>query len=229
MDDPAPYVECRGVRFPREDGLPDGETLRALRRGTYERKEADAAHRLLRRPDRVLEIGAGIGFMSTFAAKVCRVEAAHCYEANPALIPYIRRVHEANGVEGRATAHNALLAPDGEAAGGARFYIREAFVASSMDPGPPGIVREETVPLKGMSEAFAEAEPTALICDIEGAEADLVPRMPLEGLRLAILELHPQWIGKDGVAAVFDAMHRAGLVFFPKASNGKVAAFKRRW
>lgn len=46
---------------------------------------------------------------------------------------------------------------------------------------------------------------------------------------LAVIELHPRWIGQSGVQAVFDTMHRAGLTYFPKASEGKVVTFRRGW
>lgn len=68
-----------------------------------------------------------------------------------------------------------------------------------------------------------------LICDIEGAEVDVIPEMDLSGVRAAIIELHPQWIGSKGVAAVFNAMMQAGLVYFPKWSNAKVVTFRRDW
>ena len=48
-------------------------------------------------------------------------------------------------------------------------------------------------------------------------------------LRVAIIELHPQWIGQSGVQAVFDAMSKAGLTYFPKASESKVVTFRKDW
>jgi hypothetical protein len=85
------------------------------------------------------------------------------------------------------------------------------------------------VPQRPLAEALAEARPTVLVCDIEGAEATLLPEGDWSCLRLAVIELHPQWIGQAGVQAVFDAMHRAGLTYFPKASEGKVVTFRRGW
>jgi len=43
----------------------------------------------------------------------------------------------------------------------------------------------------------------------------------------AVVELHPQWIGQSGVQAVFDAMHKAGLTYFPRLSQSKVVTFKK--
>jgi hypothetical protein len=68
-----------------------------------------------------------------------------------------------------------------------------------------------------------------LVCDIEGAEAELLPAGDWSGLRAAVVELHPQWIGQAGVQAVFDAMQRAGLTYFPRASQAKVVTFRKGW
>ena len=80
-----------------------------------------------------------------------------------------------------------------------------------------------------LPEVLARLQPNVLICDIEGAEEWLLPAGDWSCLRLAIIETHPQWIGPAGMRAVFDAMHAAGLAFFPKASEGKVTCFRRDW
>ena len=87
----------------------------------------------------------------------------------------------------------------------------------------------EHVEVRAVNEELARVAPTVLICDIEGAEADLLPAADLSGLRAAIVEVHPQWIGQAGVQAVFDAMNRGGLSYFPKASEGKVVTFRKGW
>ena len=84
-----------------------------------------------------------------------------------------------------------------------------------------------TAAMQPLAEALAQVCPTVLVCDIEGAEADLFDKATLSGIRLAIIEVHPQWIGETGVRAVFDAMHRNGLTYFPKASVAKVLVFKK--
>ena len=60
-------------------------------------------------------------------------------------------------------------------------------------------------------------------------EAELLPEMDLTGLRAAVIELHPQWIGPEGVNAVFGALMGAGLAYYPKLSTQKVVTFRRAW
>lgn len=224
------FLRARGLVLPDDPRFITRKTRRLLRARDYERREADAVRALVGPDDVALELGAGIGFMSTLMAKNCKARAVHTYEANPSLIPYIRRVHAANGVDGRVTLTNALL---GAEDGTARFFEREDFSASSLAADPPGVnsavVATHEVTVLDISRVMAEIRPTALVCDIEGAEADLLPLADLSSVRVAVVELHPQWIGEAGVRAVFDAFHGAGLTFYPKTSNKKVVTFRKGW
>lgn len=223
-----PYVHPRGIRMPKHSQFTTGMIRKALRDGSYEMKEAEAVLATARPGDRVLELGGGIGFISALVAVARAPEAVLTFEANPDLLPYIRSVHAANGIT-CATVRGAVLSP----AGGAPlpFYVRHNRLASSLDPGiaPDTIRATHSVPQEAIGPVLQDFRPTLLICDIEGAEADLLPAADWSGLRAAIIELHPQWIGADGVRAVFDAMHRAGLTYYPKTAQGKVVTFRRDW
>ncbi len=222
-------IRSRGLRVPYDPAVIDPRKRRALRRGDYERREVEAVKALVRPDDVVLELGGGLGYMSTYMAANRKVGEIHSYEANPALIPYIERLHAQNGVSG-VTIHNALL---GARKGKAKFYVRENFLASSLQENPPGekspVIRIEEIPVENAKAAVKAIGPSFLVCDIEGAEADILPLPDFSGLRGAVIELHPQWIGEAGVRAVFEAMHRAGLTFYPRVSNKKVVAFLRDW
>lgn len=223
-----PFIRSRGLKIPKHPQLTTGRVRGALREGTYERKECDAVMRVVRRGDRVLELGGGIGYMSTLLSVKKKVDRIVSYEANPALIPYIRSVHEANDVT-NVDLRNALLSP--EAGAPVPFYIRRNFLGSSMDRAadPDSITEEVQIDRHALAPVLEELRPEVLVCDIEGAEADLLPAGDWSCLRAAVIELHPQWIGQAGVQAVFDAMQRAGLTYFPKASEAKVVTFRKGW
>lgn len=223
-----PYLYSRGLKIPKHPQITRGRIRGALKSDTYERKECDAVMRVVRPGDRVLELGGGIGYMSTLLSVKKQVARVVSYEANPALIPYIRSVHAANGVK-NVDLRNALLSP--QAGDPVPFYVRKNFLASSMDrAADPDTVIEEVAIMQHDIAPVLEAErPNVLVCDIEGAEADLLPAADWTGLRAAVIELHPQWIGQSGVQAVFDAMQRAGLTYFPKASEAKVVTFRKGW
>ncbi|MGR3504133.1 FkbM family methyltransferase [Pseudaestuariivita sp.] len=220
-----PFLRSRGLRIPKHPQFTTGQVRGALREDRYELKESNAAKRIINGDDVVLELGGGIGYMSAFMAKVCGAKHVHTFEANPALIPYIHEVHAANDIE-NVTVHHALLA--GRASKPVPFYVRKNFLASSMDKeNAEGIIEEASVEVLGLNATLKKVKPTVLMCDIEGAEATLLPQGDFTGLRAAVIETHPQWIGQAGVQAVFDTMHKAGLTYFPKASHGKVVVFRK--
>lgn len=229
--DPAPrdpYLNSRGLKIPKKPQITRGRMRAALKQGVYERKECDAVMRVVREGDRVLELGGGIGYMSTLLSVKKKVARVVSYEANPALIPYIRSVHEANGVT-NVDLRNALLSA--ELGDPVPFYVRQNFLASSMDRAsdPDTVIQEVAVMQHALNPVLQAETPDVLVCDIEGAEAHLLPAGDWSGLRVAVIELHPQWIGQSGVQAVFDCMQRAGLTYFPKASEGKVVTFRKGW
>lgn len=221
-------IHSRGMKFPKNPDILRPRIRQLLRKDHYERKEAEAIKRMVGDGDRVLEIGGGIGYMSTLVGSKKNVAEVQTFEANPRLIPYIRQVHALNGVT-NATVTNALLA-DGDGAP-VDFFIRQNFLASSMDRDvdPDSIIAVEQVPQRNIHEVLGTLQPDVLICDIEGAEAHLLPICDFSCLRVAVVELHPQWIGQSGVQAVFDSFHRAGMTYFPKASEGKVVTFRKGW
>ncbi|APZ54493.1 FkbM family methyltransferase [Salipiger abyssi] len=223
-----PYIRSRGLRIPKHPWITTGRVRGALREDTYERKECDAVSRVVHAGDTVLELGGGIGYMSTLMSVKRKVARVVSYEANPALIPYIASVHAANAVE-NVEVRNALLTAEGGAP--VAFHVRQNFLGSSMDreADPDSIVETVQIAQHRLDETLAELKPDVLVCDIEGAEADLLPVGDWSSLRCAVIELHPQWIGQSGVQAVFDAMQRAGLTYFPKASEAKVVTFRKGW
>lgn len=219
-------LRCRGMRFPLDRAILPPRIRTLLREGTYEAKEATAVRKLVKEGDVVMELGAGIGFMSTLVATKTPAKSVHSFEANPQLMPYIAQVHAENNVT-NAHVTNAVL---GDQNGTASFYIRKNFLASSLDPMKDAEdCTEVEVPSLDVNAVIKELQPSVLICDIEGAEADLLPKMDLTGLRGVVIETHPQWIGKIGMQKVFRCLDAAGLVFFPRWSHGKVAVFRSDW
>lgn len=222
------FVRSRGLKFPKDGNFITGQLRGSLRDNRYEKKETDCVLKLVRDDDVVIELGAGIGYMSTLVATKRQIKSVHAFEANPTLIPYIESVHQANGLTNAHVTHAIL----GKRAGSTDFYVRKNLLSSSMEP-LEGDTEDNTQKVKvdvlNASHVFKEIEPTILIADIEGAEASLLPQLDLSGLRGAMIELHPQYIGPEGVNAVFRAMMDAGLAYYPRGSTHKVVCFRRAW
>jgi FkbM family methyltransferase len=214
------------MRFPKHPDIMQGKIRRLLRNNDYEAKETEAALRVVREGDVVVELGGGIGYMSTLVATKRAIKSVHVFEANPNLIPYIQSVHAANDVT-NAHVTNAIL---GTRKGSVDFYVREPMLGSSMQvlegEVDPSSVKVDVLNAK---TTFEDIGANVLICDIEGAEVDLIPSLDLSGFRAAIIETHPQWIGPEGMNKVMRAFMDAGLAYYHRGSHGKVLAFRTDW
>ncbi|HET9067567.1 MAG TPA: FkbM family methyltransferase, partial [Amaricoccus sp.] len=80
------------MTFPLDPSVVTPAIRAAILSGRFEAEEASQIPRIVRPGDRVLEIGAGIGFISTLLSRQPRVARVVAVEANPNLIDYMARV-----------------------------------------------------------------------------------------------------------------------------------------
>lgn len=222
-------ILCRGIRFPKDDRIITAKVARKLGRDQYETPEIEGVDAFIKPGDRVLELGAGIGFMSSYLNRAHGITEITCVEANPLLCDYVARVHSANDVNGAkivnavALSGNARWPEDGTIP----FYVTEPFWSSSLD-APKGQPHDRLdVPVVRLSDLVDRARPSVIVCDIEGAEADLFAAANLDGVKNVLMELHTRVYGGHGIRRTFDNMHRLGFFYHQKVSAGDVVLFER--
>jgi FkbM family methyltransferase len=195
----------------------------ALQNGHYQAALARAVKTLVRPEDVYLELGAGIGFLSTLAARVIGDGSrVHAYEADPALVPVIRRNWTANGVAGNA--YHGIVGT------GLRdkreFHLAPGFWASSADVAYEG-GRTIEVPQRPFLQLLDKRAATLLVVDVHGGERDLLDKALSPLVRTVIANFHPQLIGAEMVAALRGHLAEQGFRPAPQASDGNVEAFVR--
>jgi len=179
------FVDNHGVLLPtKQPGISEG-IRKQIFFSDYEAKEVEIVSRRLESHDVVMEVGAGIGFLSALCAQRIGSERVFAYEANPSLMPVIRTTHEANGVS--PTVHNVLLAK-GE--GVRTFYVEDEFWASSAVGGSSNAKAIE-VRQADLNTEIAAISPTFLIVDIEGGEIEFFATVDLSKVRKICVETHP--------------------------------------
>lgn len=182
--------------------------LREIATGRYEGEEIACALLNIAPDDVVLELGAGIGALSSVILRRKPVAAWVCVEANPDLIPLIRKNHKLNALSGIEVISGILSHEQDPQA--RDFYVTEDFWASSL--ARPAVFKEiKKVTTHNFGAVLAAYRPTFIICDIEGAEYDLfTPRLDLTGVRKLCLELHPA--PPQSLAALDLFLAQAGFV-----------------
>ncbi len=196
-----------GVMLPLRDPLISTGIAKEIFFGDYERKEAEIVTQRLEATDVVMEIGAGMGFLSAFCAKKIGSERVFAYEANPALIPLIDKTYEANGIG--PTVKNAML---GRGQGRASFYVEEEFWASTNVASNTRSAKLIEVDQLDLNTEIAQVKPTFLIVDIEGGEAELFPLADLSGVEKICVETHPHALGNGGVSKLLSLLFERGFV-----------------
>jgi FkbM family methyltransferase len=198
----------RGIWLPcHQAGIAAG-IARQIFLGEYESKEIDIVAKKLTADDVVVEVGAGLGYLSAYCARRIGSERVHTFEANPALMPLIRATHERNGIH--PGVHNVLLA---RGDGACTFYVEDEFWASSTTARSDR-AQAISVPQRDLNAELRRLAPSFLIVDIEGGEGDFfayADLVDLKGLRKICLETHPDVLGDEGISAVFARLFEQGF------------------
>ena len=209
-------LTVHGVRVPISRDEVSAEIWRALQTGSYEANEARRISRAVRPGDRVLELGAGLGVITSIIASVDDVRV-WSFEADPQTARLAQRVVDLN-CDGNVLLSNGILA-----AGPPRrisFFRRADFWMSSgfADQGPYQQVIEITS--RDIDAFIAKHRINVLIMDVEGAELDLLQNAALPGIERVFLELHDHLYGLAGVQTITAAMAHKGLIYDPRGSSG---------
>lgn len=189
-------IVLNGIKLSTDPQEVPSGVRKLLLRKEYEDQELVLVREALSPDDRVLEAGAGIGFIGIACARICGQDSILSYEPNPAMKPVIEKNYALNGLQ--ANLRNKVLSTT---TGDVEFYFSEGVLSSSL------FDRKHGGPTKVQSDAIADVvaayEPTALVIDVEGAEIDLLRSCDLDGIGKIIIEMHPHIVGADKIDELF--------------------------
>ncbi|MBD7991749.1 FkbM family methyltransferase [Ochrobactrum sp. Sa2BUA5] len=195
----------------------------ALHQGSYEAKEAKWVFKAIRRNDRVLELGAGLGIVSSLIASITGVRL-WAFEANPHTCRLARRVIDENHHTNIVLNQGILSAGDAQTFD---FYVREDLWMSSTDinQGPFNTVLQ--IVSADIDDFIVTHKINVLVMDIEGAERDLLENAQLAGVERIFLEFHDHLYGLDGIRAITLALAAKGFAYDPRGSCGACVLFAK--
>jgi FkbM family methyltransferase len=196
----------------------------AISTGAFEAEEAAELPYIVEPGDRVLEIGAGIGFISTLLDRHSSVDKVIAVEANPHLMPYMEQLHDVNGVQ-KVDRRNAVLTNQGIDA--MTFYLRQDFWMGSLSAGPNPYQATVDVPTQNLDRLIRDENISLIVCDIEGAETKLFRDADLSGVTRIYVELHDHVTGLQGVRDLFKTLEDKDFTYDPRHSSKSVVLFRR--
>lgn len=215
-------VSIGGIRLAIDRDVMSDHMIDVLRSGRYERTEVREIKRIVQPGERIVELGAGLGFIAIAVTKLNITKSVAVYEANPNLIPLISHNQRLNGVQFEVL--NQVVLPTGDVTS-VPFYLRKDFWASSLQPQPWGYIEQVEVPATAFHEMLEQHRPTMLIVDIEGGELDLFQHVPLTGVKKVYIELHQNVIGRVGMKRIFDFFSSRDFHYDQHHSHGSVVLF----
>lgn len=218
------WVKFRDVQIPIEPAMMSPKMIQVIRQGQYEAAEARHLPEILTAGDRLLELGGGVGFISSLAGRTGLVDSVTVYEAHPGFVSLIRKTHRANDVSGQAIWGVVVAQKRSDTV---PFYVRENFWASSLSPGPQKYMQVIQVPCFSFAEVRDTYHPTVVVCDIEGGEGDLFRNVDLDGINRVLLEVHKHVLGGRGLMRIFDFFSQEGFFYDPKFSSHSIVLFRR--
>jgi len=187
----------------------------------YEAAEKHLVGALVDPGDVVLELGSGLGFISSVIGQR-RPRQLVCVEANPRMVPLIGRNLANNGVTGVEVLSGIVGPDDGEE----DFFFGDHFIGSSVHRTDEHSGRL-TVRRHAIGPLFERFKFNCLIIDIEGAEYELLEHLPLAGVAKLCIEFHPHIIGLAKVTEIVERLIRAGFALDLQQHSGQVLVFRR--
>lgn len=173
----------------------------------YESLETRALPRYLRAGDVVVEAGAAIGYVGLHCARITGAENIVLIEANADLVPEIEENFTRNAMTAPEILNGVAAADAGPPVD---FHVSKQFWSSSVvDRG--NTKRVDRLPTIGLNDIFRERNASVFICDIEGGEFSLLPKLDFSTIRVAIIELHAQVGGASAVEDAIAVMARHGM------------------
>ena len=210
---------------------PEGQLTDKIRgklaSGEYEGSEARAVLMRVKPRQRVLELGAGLGYIGALAARIVGAKNVTSVEANPDMIVAIRANYALNGVAEIDLRHGAVVGQDYEEHSLAFACAKQFWASRIAGVGDAGVGVVD-VPVLRIHALLDEVKPNFVIMDIEGAEQYLFDAKWPRSVKHVVIELHPkQYESGKVIKHIVDMLSRSGLTYDPVASRGTLLALRR--
>ena len=185
-----------GVMFPFDSRLMDKKRFVAVAAGAVEMDEISVAKKYISSSDVVVELG-GIGIAAARINRIINPKKHVCFEANPSLIPYLQNLFKINNMD--ISVKNMALGSNKKL----KFYALNDYILSSFTkPKNRNDFIEIEVDTISCQKIIDNYLPTAIFCDVEGAELEYFDASNYKNVRTIVIELHPKIYGSEGVEKV---------------------------
>jgi FkbM family methyltransferase len=182
-------------------------TYRWILNGQYEQGELRIIKKTLEKDDIVMEIGSGLGFISSYCCKIIGDKKVFTYEANVHNYHLAKVVFNKNAVN--PVIKNELLSDEN---GTYKFYIDKKNRLSSSVLRQDDLHNGSQIIKTKLNEVIYELRPSYLIMDIEGGEYDIFRIIEFQSINKIQFELHPTLLSASQVDFIFSTLEKNNFV-----------------
>jgi len=166
------------------------------------------------------------------AARIAGAENVSTFDGNPDIVGDARDNFQRNGLQG-IRSHVGILRNRQSISDPHEmmtFHINREFWASrlSASTADRDVVKTVQVPILCLEDVIKEHRATVLICDIEGAEVDLLSHADLAGIRLIIMETHYRAAGEVATDEMVRQLIMSGFSIHLGVSHNHFLVLRRR-
>ena len=177
------------IFFPYDKNLMDEKRLIAIASGAMEREEILTSIKYFDQDDIIVEFGCGLGISSSLIQNKLKTKM-FCFDANSKAVSYANKLFKINNLN--LTALNIALG-DGKKN---VFFVNDDYLLSSFDKPNKKNFNVVNVNTNSLKQIIKKFKPTAILCDIEGAEKKYFDPTKLANVKKIVIELHPNVYGK---------------------------------
>ncbi len=195
-----------GIDFHFDENFMDRKRLVAIAAGAIENEEVLVANATLNTDDVVIEFGCGLGIAAARVHKAITPKKHICFEANPLLATYAEKLFAQNNLN-----IELIMSALGNGDTLPFFAMDDYILSSFQKPKDRDDYRQIDVPTISCEAVINQHNPTAIFCDVEGAELAYLDASDFGDVRTIVVELHPKIYGNEGVAAFHKRMADHGF------------------
>ena len=215
-------VQLNGITVKVDNPLIQTRHKSTIFFGLYELPERRFVEKYVNSNTTIVELGGSIGVVACIANKrLCHPDRHIVVEANPTLIPTLESNREINQC-GFLIKHAAVAYGTGEVCFSSDGHFLMGHLAHTNESDLSRVQACTLSELVLELEGSAENSELLLLCDIEGAEIDLIRHdLPCiaSRFRTIIMETHPGLVGTETTAAALLSLEKAGFEMVERDSE----------
>jgi tRNA G37 N-methylase Trm5 len=217
------FLNVHGVEVPISQNDVPAELWSNLLDDSYRADAAKIATKAVQPNDRILELGAGLGIVTSLLAGSEGVRV-WSFEGDPEMASLAKKIVLANNrTNVTVTQGLPMPGPSREIS----YYVRAKPWMSSFSKEHGEHVEVHSFASIDVNDFIQQHDINYIVMNIGGAELEFVKHAHLKAIERIFLELHDHLYGLDGIKKITSELMDKGFVYNPRLSHATGVTYSR--